>query len=404
MAAIKHALVIGGGIAGPAVALALAKAGIRSTIYESHPVGADGLGGSLMLAPNGLAALKVIGLDAEQLALGQPIAHMAIANSRGKILSRFSGLNGMQPSRVMWRAELYKVLRDAVEDAGIPVVYGKRLIEASETASGVRAQFTDGSKAQGDILVGADGIRSAVRELIDPNAPIPHYAGHLGFGGWAPHGTVDSAPGTMTFVFGKRGFFGYWPDADQGICWFGSLPHDVPLSTAEVCKMPASHWMNRLRELYRDDQPAQAFLRHVEPHQLFAAGASEWMPPVPHWHSETMVLVGDAVHAPSSSSGQGASLAIESAVQLARCLRDIPTPSAAFAAYEQLRRARVEAVAASAARTNSQKASGPFAKALMHIIMPIALKTFFNPAKVFAAQHGYRIDWNALALPCPHDF
>ncbi|RUL75936.1 FAD-dependent oxidoreductase [Dyella choica] len=398
MAAVRHALIIGGGIAGSAVALALAKAGIRATIYESHPAAADGVGASLMLAPNGLEALKVIGVDAELRVASRPMAQMVLANSRGKVLIRFHGLKGMQASRVIERADLYKVLNQAVKDAGIPVVYGKRLIAASETSHDVRAQFADGSHAKGDILIGADGIRSTVRELIDPNAPSPQYAGHLGFGGCVPHGTVNVAPDSMTFVFGKHAFLGYWPDADRGVCWFGSLPHDVPISMTDVRKIPASHWISRLRELYRDDQPAQTFLRHTDPEQLLATGASEWMPPVPRWHSERMVLVGDAVHAPSSSSGQGASLAIESAVELARCVRDLPKPSAAFTAYEQLRRGRVEEVTAHAARTNGQKASGPLAKALMHIIMPIALKTFFNPAKLFGAQHGYRIDWDAPVL------
>ncbi|MFS6649934.1 FAD-dependent monooxygenase, partial [Staphylococcus aureus] len=92
-----------------------------------------------------------------------------------------------------------------------------------------------------------------------------------------------------------------------------------PLSTAEVGAVPAAQWLDRLRALYRDDQPAQTLLRVAVPDQLVATGASEMMPPVPRWHSQRMVLVGDAVHAPSSSSGQGASLAIESAVQLARC-------------------------------------------------------------------------------------
>ena len=93
--------------------------------------------------------------------------------------------------------------------------------------------------------------------------------------------------------------------------------------------------------------------------ELLVVGALEILPTVPHWHRGRMVLVGDAAHAPSSSSGQGASLAIESAIQLARCLRDLPDVPTAFAAYERLRRPRVEKIAANAAKNNSSKASGP---------------------------------------------
>lgn len=397
MTKVKHALIIGGGIAGPAVALALRKAGIRATIYESYPATADGMGACLMLAPNGLNALKLVGVDNALQAVSRPIARMAIANGRGKMLAAFDGIEGLPPSRVIWRSDLYRVLREATEEAGIPVVHGKRLVAASETDDGVFAQFEDGSVASGDILIGADGIRSTVRGLIDPRAPAPQYAGILGFGGSAPLDVVHVPADTMTFVFGKNAFFGYWVDPDQGICWFGSLPHDAPLSMSEVRKVPAAQWLDRLRALYRDDQPARAILCRADPDQLLATGANEMLPPVPCWHSQRMVLVGDAVHAPSSSSGQGASLAIESAVQLARCLRDLRQPADAFACYEHMRRARVEKVAADAAKTNNQKASGPLAKALMHMLMPIALRTFLNPTKMFGSLHDYRIDWEASA-------
>ncbi|MFE3546851.1 FAD-dependent oxidoreductase [Nocardia sp. NPDC059177] len=119
------------------------------------------------------------------------------------------------------------------------------------------------------------------------------------------------------------------------------------------------------------------------------------MPPVPHWYRDRLVLVGDAVHAPSNSSGQGASLAIESAVQLARCLRDIETPSAAFAAYEQLRRTRVEGIAARAAKINHSKTPGPVARRMMNAMMPLMVRTVMNPEKTMGGERRYRIDWDA---------
>ncbi|KFG98194.1 monooxygenase [Burkholderia paludis] len=395
---VRHALIAGSGIAGPVVALALARAGIRSTLYESYAASADGIGAGLMVSPNGLEALKIVGVDAALRAVSQPIAHMAMADARGKVLTRFDGLEGMQPGRVVYRSDLYRVLRDAVVAAGIPIVHGKRLVSASEAADGVQVSFADGSHASGDILIGADGIRSTVRGLIDPGAPAPRYAGTLGFGALAPLDTLRIPSGTMTFVFGRHAFLGYWADPDRGICWFGNLPHATPASMEAIREIPSTQWLAQLRELYRDDYPAQTLLRHTAPAQLFAPIASELMPPVPRWHSGRMVLVGDAVHAPSSSSGQGASLAIESAIQLARCLRDIPTPSLAFARYEQLRRERVEAISAAAARTNTRKALGPLGKAIMHVVMPIALKTVFNPMKMLGSVHAYRIDWDAAAL------
>jgi len=101
------------------------------------------------------------------------------------------------------------------------------------------------------------------------------------------------------------------------------------------------------------------------------------------------VLTGDAVHAPSNSSGQGASLAIESAIQLARCLRDIEEIPAAFDTYERLRRPRVEQVAARAARINQKKTPGRLGQALMPLLMPLFRRLAKNQETVLR----YRINF-----------
>jgi len=393
MHSTKHALIIGGGIAGPAAALALAKAGIRASIYEAYECSSAGVGASLTLAPNGVNALKAIGLEQAVAAIGLPVPQMVIANGNMKALARFGTPADSQPSLVMTRSELSRVLNQAAMDAGIAIIRGKRLRALSESRDHVRAEFDDGSSARGDMLIGADGIHSSVRLCLDPSAPAPEYAGILGFGGVAPHAVLTTTPGTMTFVFGKHGFFGYWPEP-RGICWFASLPHDVPLSNAQIRQVTNEDWLARLRAFYGDDAPAQQILAQASADGLMTAGASHMMPPLPRWHSERVVLVGDAAHAPSSSSGQGASLAIESAIELAQCLRDFDTTEQAFARYESLRRPRVEAIAANAAKSNSQKAQGPLARAIMHWLMPLALKTFFNPTKRLSAQQSYRIDWD----------
>jgi 2-polyprenyl-6-methoxyphenol hydroxylase-like FAD-dependent oxidoreductase len=111
-----------------------------------------------------------------------------------------------------------------------------------------------------------------------------------------------------------------------------------------------------------------------------------------------MVLVGDSVHAPSNSSGQGASLAIESAVEVARCLRDLPDVPSAFAAYEGLRRRRVERIASRAARINHAKAPGPVARALMPVLMSILTKVAMNPEKTMGPEQRFRIDWDATIV------
>jgi 2-polyprenyl-6-methoxyphenol hydroxylase-like FAD-dependent oxidoreductase len=125
------------------------------------------------------------------------------------------------------------------------------------------------------------------------------------------------------------------------------------------------------------------------------------MPRVGHWHRGHMVLVGDSAHAPSNSSGQGASLAIESAVQLARCLRDLPDIPSACAAFECLRRSRVEKVAARAARINQAKAPGAVARVLMPLLMPLLMRTAMNPERTIGPEQRYVIDWDAPVTADP---
>jgi 2-polyprenyl-6-methoxyphenol hydroxylase-like FAD-dependent oxidoreductase len=368
------ALVIGGGIAGPVTALALQKAGIESVVFEAYDTTADGVGGMLSVAPNGLAALKLVGLEPD---FGEPLRHMVMADAQGRTLGRISG----EMSRVVPRAELYQRLRELTGAQRIKVEYGKRLVDVHHE-NGVTATFSDGSSEQGDVLVGADGIRSRVRTIIDPQAPQPEYVGLLGFGSYAENSGVHGDPETMYFVFGSS-FLGYWEQPDGKIAWFNNLAVDQPEEVSS-----SAIWLERLREAYGDDMPAKQLLAHS--HEVIGAGPLEIMPSVPHWYRDRMVLVGDSAHAPSASSGQGASLAAESAVQLARCLRDIPDLSTAFATYERLRRPRVERIAARAAKTNSDKRGmGPITR----LLMPFVMKTF--GAKAFTKDQNYRIDWDA---------
>src|SRR5207253_2662940 len=181
VAQVKSAIVIGGGIAGPAAALALRKAGIEAIVCEAYPSTAEGMGGMLMVAPNGLNALAVIGLDEAVAAIGQPIGRMVMADARGKKLMEIGSLHGLPASQLMWRSDLYRVVRNAAIAQGIRFEHGKRLVAAREMADSITATFEDGTSATADIVIGADGIHSTVRKLIDPYAPQPKSDGLLGF-------------------------------------------------------------------------------------------------------------------------------------------------------------------------------------------------------------------------------
>jgi len=397
MSAIKSAIVIGGGVAGPVAAMALRKAGIEATLYEAYSGTTGGIGGTLAIAPNGLAALGVVGAEESVRAIALPITSMAMAVGHKRI-GRLPTLPGLSPLQLVHRNDLHRVLHDLAAGSGIVVGYHKKLVSVEEKPDRVIASFADGSRAEADVLIGADGVHSTVRSLIDPAAPGPHYTGLLGFEAVVDH-DVDTDPGTMTFVFGRRGYYLYTALPGGGTRWGINLPQDRPMSLVQAREIPAARWLDRLQTAYGDEDPGGKLVRATTAEGLNIVGSLHIMPSVPHWWRGRMVLTGDAAHAPSNSSGQGASLAIESAVQLARCLRDRPDPASAFAAYESLRRQRVERVAERAARINQAKAPGPVARTLMPILMPLMMKTVMNPERTMGEEQRYRIDWSARVAP-----
>ncbi|HTJ67693.1 MAG TPA: NAD(P)/FAD-dependent oxidoreductase [Actinospica sp.] len=386
MSKTRTALVIGGGIAGPVAALALRKVGIEATVYEAYPPESNGIGGGLGLASNGLAALELVdAADAVRaIATSFPTMYMSINGKRAGVAAT---LNGEEPLQLVTRGDLHKALHDVADAAGIEFVYGKRLVSADEQPGGITARFADGTSASADILIGADGIKSTVRTLIDPEAPAAKWTGTIGFGSYdidvADVPDIDIEPNTGCFSFGKRAYYLYWRYPNGTIAWGANLPWKEYLSISEARAVPNEQWIDVFRETYAGDMPGEQMVRALKPEGLDIQGGLHIMPPVPHWYRGRMVLVGDSVHAPSNSSGQGASLAIESAIELARALRDLPDHESAFAAYERLRRTRVEKIAKAAARVNHAKAPGPVAKVLMRAIMPI----MFSP-KIVEKSNG----------------
>ncbi|WP_063013106.1 FAD-dependent oxidoreductase [Nocardia kruczakiae] len=391
MSAVTSALVIGGGVAGPVAATALRAAGIEATVYEAYPGPAYNIGSALGFAPNGLAALDVIGAGDAVRAVALPIRHMVMSLGHKDI--ELPTAAGLEPLHAIDRSDLHQVLHDHAVDAGVAVEYSKRLVGVEEHRDGVTARFADGSTATADIIVGADGIKSRVRTLIDPNAPGADYTGMLGFGAYTEC-SAPVPPETMVFAYGRNAYYLYWSMPDGRIAWGANLPQKQYLSLTEAREVPAEQWLRTLREIYAEDTPGADLVRNTPPVELVVTGGLHIMPPVPHWYRDRMVLVGDAVHAPSNSTGQGASLAIESAIQLARCLRDFDSPATAFAAYERIRRPRVEKVAARGAKINQSKTVGPVMRRMMPLVMPLATK-LFKMEEVMAREQSYTIDWDA---------
>lgn len=389
---VRTALVIGGGIAGPVTAMALRQAGIRATVYEAYPRPPEGAGGGLSIAPNGMDALDVIGVGALVRPAGADMTGIVMQDWKGRRLGEFGNPPGYPPMRFFYRADLHRLLEEEARGRGIQITYGKRLVRATQTPDTVTAYFADGTEATADVLIGADGIHSTVRTLIDPAAPEPRYAGLISFGARVDKPGLPSTDGKMPMSFGKKAFFGYQVFETDAI-WFVNLPHAEPTTVAEVRRIAPEQWLPLLQEQFAADRtPAAELISRTDPADLIIVGPVENMPRVPVWSRGRMVLVGDSAHAPSSSSGQGASIAIESALQLARCLRDLPLDQA-FAAYEAQRRPRVERIIRETTHKNSAKTAGPVGR----VINAWALRIFTRLAKPerMAWMFDYRVDWQA---------
>ncbi|MGH7920107.1 MAG: FAD-dependent monooxygenase, partial [Candidatus Dormibacteraceae bacterium] len=232
---------------------------------------------------------------------------------------------------------------------------------------------------------------------VDPAAPAPRYAGLLGFGGFAPNpGLAPEPDGGWTMAFGRHAFVGWFvPErAPELVWWFVNVPSEQPLTAREVREQGMEHWADRLVELFGDDRLPVAEIVRAQPlEELIAIGAQYDLPAIPTWHRGRAVLTGDAAHAVSTSSGQGASMALESAVTLARCLRDGATPGAAFATYEALRRARVRRVWELGRRGAGSKSAGFLGRLKRDALMRAGLR-FVKPAGA-AWLLGHHIEFDA---------
>lgn len=393
----RTAIVIGCGVAGPVVAAALQKAEIEPVIYEAHPGAAEGIGAWLVIGVNGIDALRAVEMDKPVIARGFPMPRLVILNGAGKMLADFPN-GGTLPDGTgaiaITRPDLHTALWDEVKARGIRIEHGKRLVHAEETGSGVRATFEDGSTAEADVLVGADGIHSTVRRLIDPAAPGPRYVGFLNTAGYARGINVPGEPLVNYLIFGKRSFFGWLTAPDGAVWWFANPPRAEDPGPQRLAETTPDEWRAELIEGFEGDAgPAQEVIRRTD--HIVVSVPTYDMPTVAKWRTDRMVIIGDSAHAVSPSIGQGASMAIEDAVTLSKCLRDIPEVAPALARYEELRRDRVQRMVAQGRSNDRGKTMGEVGRFFRDIFMPIATRRMFqNGRDPFRWIWSHHIDWD----------
>ncbi len=395
-----HVLIVGGGIAGPTLALFLNKAGIASTIFEAYPQIED-IGGGMQIAPNGMRVLEQIGIAAELIAQGVESEEFSFENQQGKVLGRVPNGPARKygiPAVLMARSVVHRTLLDEAERRGIPVLYQKRLRHLRTDASGIVAEFEDGSVAEGSLLIGADGVHSRTRELIFPEGPRPFYTGLFTVGGFASHPSLVPADRRemcrVHMIFGRDGFFGYGHfdrQRQDTVIWWSHLSRDKEPQKQEYGSWPTEELRQELLGRHQGWQQPVATILQNAPELL--RGPVYDVPSLPAWSKDRVLLIGDAAHATSPHAGQGASLALEDAMALGKLLRN---PHAGyeqvFAQFMQERRRRVERVIAEARRRGDGKRTlTPAAAWMRDRVISIFARVW--GARMNDWMYSYKIAW-----------
>lgn len=368
-------IVIGGGIAGAATALALRLDGHDVTVYEAYEDPAGDVGGHLSLAVNGLRGLEKLGCLREVQAAGHDIARMRFHTGSGRLLGDVPRLRRhSDPLRsvTIMRGRLVATLRRAALDAGARIVTAERLVGMLEAPDEVTAEFASGRRDTAELLVGADGIHSTVRGLLDPSAPRAEYAGLYGVAGVST--IKDAEVGIWNLTLGRNGVFVYSTVDERTAWWAAQVADPVAPQTRGVDE---AEWLRRLPGLFPEAVPSAILAAATK---VFAATHMHVCDPIRTWHSGRVVLIGDAAH--PVGVGQGASMSIEDALVIAAAVRMAPTIPAALNVYAAERRPRINKLLKHADDARDGKKPGPVKRYLDTVKMRLLLP-FYERAQSY---------------------
>ena len=362
--------VAGGGVAGSVCAIALRRIGADVTLYEAYPDPAGAIGSFLSIASNGLRALDAVGcLDAVRC-VGTPVPTQRMWSSGGRLLGETPrGRLSDDPTHsiTLRRADLVTVLRDAATRAGARIVTGERVVAATEVGDRVQVGFDSGNTVDSDLLIGADGIWSTVRTILDADAPRPAYAGMYSVSGLS---AARTEPGVFHMTFGRTGAFIHVAGPDGTTWWSAQVTEPTKPDLAAV-NLPML--LNR----YHHEEHVVAVLRQATTMQR--PTLDHTLDPVPTWRGERTVIVGDAAH--PVGAGQGASMAIEDAIVLAQRLTLGHTVPDALAVYEDARRPRTTRMLKAGQDNRARKKTpGPVRRRVTESVMSFGLKHFYEKA------------------------
>lgn len=311
--------ILGGGIAGLSVALALRKQGYTPRVYERRAVPAT-MGAGVTLWPNASFVLEELGLRQDIEAIGgrpltmrrQDAAGNALGGLDIGLLDRTMGY----PTYTVLRRHLQQVLLDHAAQAGIPVEFGRRAVAIElDTHGRAVAHFEHGASISPNLLIGADGRMGSVARKFVAGDNTPIYQGFVNWIGVAqgPHALVDDISILDFWGTGER--FGCVAIRPDLLYWAAAKtrPLNEATSTVDMKK-------REVEDLFAQWPEPVSHIIRATPENAIRLIAVHDLEPLHTWSRANVLLVGDSAHAPLPTSGQGACQALEDAWHLARCM------------------------------------------------------------------------------------
>lgn len=369
-------MIAGAGIGGLALGIALSRVGIEAEVHESWYEATPGAGAFLNLAPNGMKALRAIGVADPVADVGTPSTGIEFYNHRGRQIGQLDSSEEATKygatNMMVRRADLHRILLEHAESAGVSITWGHRLEAIAETPLDVTAVFADGDSATGSVLIGADGVHSQTRSHVIGDDIHPQYVGLVDVAGFSPVPPQGSIPGPQRMFFGRHAFFTHYIAPSGETWWFSNVPQTPQPDRDDLKATSVEQWRSRLLDLHADDPPEIVQILKDSAPPVGAWPLTE-LATIPTWHTERVLLIGDAAHATSPSAGQGASLALEDAVVLAYQMAEQTEDQQAFTVFETQRRPRVESLIQLARRNSNTKTPGPLAGLFRDFLLPVFL-------------------------------
>lgn len=372
--------IVGAGIGGLSCALALQRVGFSPRVYDQMPIVGE-VGAGIGLWPGAVDSLEQIGVSDWFWQL--PVCRFTRAETcspSGRVLTGFN-VSEMTGGRgfVVRRTDLHRALVEQVDPSRMTL--GAELVGLRQDPNSVTLRFADGNTAEADFVIGADGVRSAVRTATI-GAAEPRYSGETCYRGMAEIAVAES--GTLREVQGRGRRCAVHPLDPAHVYWWAAIRtpagvEDDPAERKEVLARAFRGWQFGFPEALAAT-PAETILRN----DLFDR------PALKKWSQGRVTLLGDAAHPTTPNLGLGGCMAIEDGVVLARALAEHDGQyEGAFAQYERERHrrtARVVRMSAMFGRIGS--ITGPRQVRLREAVMSIAPTSMM--ARAFAAPVTYQ--------------